>query len=386
MSLALLFRVPLHNSMVSAEMDGVAPEPPEHVVSTEQALMLAVDALFLFVGVVYGSRVLAPKPMTYLSEIAFPLDFCGKLAASFTLFLLNGLRWLYQQVVCSWLLFHQPFGRDQRNVVAMMETLAWGMSSSLLWMEYRRGMTPSLYLRLFWVIKWLEATYFLVTHRQFAVTSNQDTDEMSSTCGVIFGGVCYVAAAMLVLLLFIRPTTVTPEYIAYPAEINTPSAYLNSSHHQPPTSLYGSFRDWELVAYPTTEEKARLDVTIPATTASIWGNKQFVTFKVVVHTDDDHWTLRRPYSDFAALHEELPEAVRADCTLPVEEYESRTLISWKDRPRSLKSRLEMYLKQVLNHPKLEAYTSQALCEFLDMEYVVEPAPTSVQSFFSNSRI
>lgn len=58
-------------------MAGVAPspEPPEtRSVTVEQVVMLAVDALFLFVGVVYGSRVLAPKPMTYLSEIAFPLD------------------------------------------------------------------------------------------------------------------------------------------------------------------------------------------------------------------------------------------------------------------------------------------------------------------------
>jgi hypothetical protein len=57
------------------------------------------------------------------------------------------------------------------------------------------------------------------------------------------------------------------------------------------------------------EERANLDVTIPATTSSIWGNKQFVAFKIVVQTDEDHWTLRRPYSDFAALHEEVPGIV-----------------------------------------------------------------------------
>jgi hypothetical protein len=81
--LALLYYAARKVSKASAEMEGVAPsaEPPElRGVSTEQAIMLAVDALFLFVGVVYGSRVLAPKPMTYLSEIAFPMDVRALLA------------------------------------------------------------------------------------------------------------------------------------------------------------------------------------------------------------------------------------------------------------------------------------------------------------------
>ncbi|KAE9153709.1 hypothetical protein PF002_g1192 [Phytophthora fragariae] len=375
-----------------AEMAGVEPsqEPPEmRGVTAEQVVILAGDALFLFVGVVYGSRVLAPKPMTYLSEIAFPLDFCVKLAASFMLFLLNGLQLLYQEIFCSWLLYHRPFGRDQQNVVAMMETLVWGMSSSILWMEYRRGLTPSVYLRLFWFFKWLDATYFLITNGTFAeVSSTDDESAMSYMTGMVFGGVCYAASAVLVLFICVRPTTVTPEFISYPTEVNTPSAYLNSAHCQPPTSWYGSFKDWELVAYPSsaksTEERAILDITIPATTSSIWGNKQFVSFKIVVQTDEDHWTLRRPYSDFAALDEELPEEVRADCPLPPEEYDDRKVVTWKERPRSLKSRLEKYLKQVLHHPKLAPYASQALCEFLEMEYVEDIA--SVRSYHSNSII
>ncbi|EGZ28811.1 hypothetical protein PHYSODRAFT_474559 [Phytophthora sojae] len=347
--------------------------------------MLAVDALFLFVGVVYGSRVLAPKPMTYLSEIAFPLDFCVKLAASFMLFLLNGLQWLYQEIFCSWLLYHRPFGRDQQNVVVMMETLVWGMSTSILWMEYRRGLTPSVYLRLFWFLEWLDATYFLVVNGTFAGASSPDDDgAMSYMTGMVFGGVCYAASAVLVLFMCVRPTTVTPEFIAYPMEVNTPSAYLNSAHCQPPTSLYGSFKDWELVAYPSssksTEERTMLDITIPATVSSIWGNRQFVSFKIVVQTDDDHWTLRRPYSDFVALDEELPEEVRADCPLPPEEYDNRKVISWKERPRSLKSRLEKYLKQVLHHPKLAPYASQALCEFLEM---VSLATGEIRAFRSD---
>lgn len=36
--------------------------------------MALIDALFLFVGILYGARVLKPLPKTYLSEIAFPRD------------------------------------------------------------------------------------------------------------------------------------------------------------------------------------------------------------------------------------------------------------------------------------------------------------------------
>jgi hypothetical protein len=119
-------------------------------------------------------------------------------------------------------------------------------------MEYRRGLTPSLYLRLFWLVKWIDGTFFLVTNQQFAATSNLDDHEEAYMTSMVFGGVCYTASAILVLFLFVKPTTVSPEFIAYPTELNTPSAYLNSSHHQPPTSLYGSFKDWELVAYVST--------------------------------------------------------------------------------------------------------------------------------------
>lgn len=47
----------------------------------------------------------------------------------------------------------------------MYTSICQGMSSSLLWMEYRRGLTPSWYLRLFWIAKWGSATYFLVINK-----------------------------------------------------------------------------------------------------------------------------------------------------------------------------------------------------------------------------
>lgn len=48
------------------------PAPPESPVET--ALLLALNAVFVVAGLIYSLRVLAPKPMTYLSEIAFPAD------------------------------------------------------------------------------------------------------------------------------------------------------------------------------------------------------------------------------------------------------------------------------------------------------------------------
>lgn len=48
-----------------------------------------------------------------------------------------------------------------------------------------------------------------------------------------------------------------------------------------------------------------IEVSIPTSTTSTWGRNRFVSFKIIVQTDDDVWTVRRQYSDFAALHEEV---------------------------------------------------------------------------------
>ncbi|GMF48327.1 unnamed protein product [Phytophthora fragariaefolia] len=317
-----------------AELAEVAPSPQPETsgVSAEQAAMLAADALFLFVGVVYGSRVLAPKPMTYLSEIAFPLDVSAEQLED---------RWLRSLTgadcgVCAVL---RQAGGVVRAVPAQRAAVAVpggfqlvaavpsplrsrpaeragydgdaGLGEMVDEVADRRERNELNFCfavwRLFWFIKWLDATYFLVTNGTFAGASRpEDEGALSYMTSMVFGGVCYAASLVLMLFICVRPTTITPEFIAYPTEVNTPSAYLNPTSCQPPTSLYGSFKDWELMNYVSAiTEKAKLDITIPSTTSSIWGNKQFVSFKIVVQTDEDHWTLRRPYSDFAALDEEV---------------------------------------------------------------------------------
>ncbi|RQM17127.1 hypothetical protein DD237_001933 [Peronospora effusa] len=313
--LPILLSLTLLHSVSHAEMTEMTPNldsPPLHnVVSTEQTIMLALDTSFLFGGIIYGSRVLVPKPMTYLSELAFPTDFCGKLAASFTLFMLNGLRWLYQEILYSWVLYHRSFSRDQQNVVVMMETLVWGTSSSILWMEYRRGLTPSLFLRFFWVTKWIDATYLLVINGTFAGTSYIDDDgAMAYMTSIIRSSFCYASFTVLVLFMLVRPTSITSEYVRSEYSISLPQLDTPSA-----TYFFLWFLPrlgaWNPSSVESVEENAMLDITIPAITSSVWRNKRFVSFKIFVQTDDDHWTLRRPYSDFAALDEEVSSFVLA---------------------------------------------------------------------------
>lgn len=115
-----------------------------------------------------------------------------------------------------------------------------------------------------------------------------------------------------------------------------------------------------------------ITVTIPSSTTSIWGKTHFVSYKIVVQTEDDVWTVRRQYADFVALHEELPEEIREYCSLPVDQdavgsaASCRKFLSWKARSRSMKSKLESYLRLVLSHPALEPNSSQGLCDFLEM--------------------
>ncbi|KAF1794856.1 Phox homologous domain [Phytophthora cactorum] len=349
-------------STARAESAELAPsqEPPEmRSVSTEQVLMLAVDALFLFIGIVYGSRVLAPKPMTYLSEIAFPMDVRflredgGVVHAVPTerAALVVPRDFLLLAAVSSTVRSGSTECCGDDGDISLGHIVEHFVDGISAWTDAVAVLAAILDHQM------VDTTLVLVMNGTFpGISSMDDEDASSFMTSMVFGGVCYAASAILVLFMFVRPTTVTPDFIAYPTEVNTPSAYLNSTHHNPPTSLYGSFKDWELMAYPSSsksiEDKPMLDITIPATTSSIWGNRQFVSFKIVVETDEDHWSLRRPYSDFAALHEE--------------------------------SRLEKYLKQVLHHPKLAPDASQALCEFLEMEYVEDIA--SVRSYHSNSII
>lgn len=121
------------------------------------------------------------------------------------------------------------------------------------------------------------------------------------------------------------------------------SEYLYSSNGRYPTLNYGSSHDYEMVcacftcsgsivcdlitlschkllkygsapksAIPSrlieqsaAPSQSALVVTIPSCTMSTWGKKQFVSYKIAIQTDDDRWTVRRNYSDFVTLHQEV---------------------------------------------------------------------------------
>lgn len=122
------------------------------------------------------------------------------------------------------------------------------MASIVLWMEYRRGLTPSVFLRALWVAKWIIATYFLVAHQQtWMAVGRPATDALSASTwslADIFGGFCYAASGLLALMCFGSSTPISPDFISFPTAIHTPSAYLASTHRRPPVSQYGSFHDY----------------------------------------------------------------------------------------------------------------------------------------------
>ncbi|DAZ95484.1 TPA: hypothetical protein N0F65_001964 [Lagenidium giganteum] len=292
---------------------------------------LGLNGLFVVVGIVYGSKVLAPLPKTYLSEIAFPFD---------------------------------------------------GMSTVIMWMEHRRGRVPSAFVRCFWLLKWLLTTYVLVAHQRISHISLMAEQ---STIAIALGATIYIAMTILAVLAVCPSTPVTVDLLLRPS-VDTPSAYLQSSFRGSSRKRYGSLQGYDIITKSGVDSEGStivssqnvISISIPSSTTSIWGKNHFVSYKIVVKTEEDLWTIRRQYSDFVVLHEELPEEVKQGCKLPPEEN-ARKFLSWKGRPHSLKAKLERYLKDVLRHPALEAHASQSLCDFLEMEYVEEELLRSYHS-------
>lgn len=126
------------------------------------------------------------------------------------------------------------------------------MATIVLWMEYRRGLTPSLFLRALWVLKWAIGTYFLVAHQQTWLAFTRPTHDVLSSAAwspaEVFGGFCYAASGLLAIMCLGASTPISPEFISFPPAINTPSAYLASTHRRPPVSQYGSFQDYVYVS------------------------------------------------------------------------------------------------------------------------------------------
>jgi hypothetical protein len=206
----------------------------------------------------------------------------------------------------------------------------------------------------------------------------------------------FSSMAILGSSCFFKATSVTSDCIDIPL-LSTPTAFFHSTTgFKFPLSSYGTFGNYDVRSHnrpkhqlPVEQEPPLLPLdrttlsavsrasahsvtrggaisaTIPSSTTSLWGKTHFISYKVVVRTEDDRWTLRRQYGDFAALHEELPAEVKAACPLPEDDNE-RKFLSWKRHPTPMKTKLETYLQRVLSHKAFEPYSSQALCDFLEM--------------------
>ncbi|TYZ59350.1 hypothetical protein PybrP1_008530 [[Pythium] brassicae (nom. inval.)] len=398
----------------------------EREAADARALVALVDALFLLAGAAYGARRLKALPKTYISEIAFPLDFCAKLVACAALFLSYTVQWLLTVAQRVWWTSdhgdqHSPTALvDASELFAALEALAWGMASTILWMEYRRSRTPSAFLRSFWLVKWIGSVYALVVFQSFTLAPPDGSALLRRHAGVTLAlaldGARFAAMTVLAVLCLVRPTPISLDLISLPSDVLSPTALLHSCNSHRRLSNYDSFKDFDwmlksavdlapntsLKAFVSAADEQSLErsvsthssgglapaiaVTIPSSTMAVWGKNEFVSYKIVVHTEGDAWTVRRHYSDFVALHDELPDEIRASCALPADREASskrRGFLSWKGRPRSMKSRLESYLRLVLGHPALEPNASQGLCDFLEMEYVDD---TLSRSYHSAPRI
>ncbi|KAJ0395978.1 hypothetical protein P43SY_008994 [Pythium insidiosum] len=360
------------------------------------SLVFLVDVSFVIVGLIYSAEVLKPIAMTYLSEIAFPVDFCLKLAANAALVaahtlhflgdLFDGATWHERQIGSG----RRRISRYDSVTLVLAELMAWSTSALVLWMEHRRSRPPSLLLRIFWVFNWLVATYTLFAHE---IVTQLDLSTGSSLV-VLLTAVVYTATSILGVSCCFPSTPVTVDLISLP-EIRTPTAFLASGNGggRLVRSGYGTFGEFEVfsaskamsrtetddhrtdVQSPSSRSVSRvgavaISVSIPSSTTSIWGKNTFVSYKIVVSTEDDRWSVRRQYYDFATLHDELPPEVREVCALPADDN-ARRYLSWKSRPRPMKAKLERYLQRVLQHRAFEPHSSQALCDFLEMEYVEE---------------
>lgn len=173
------------------------------------------------------------------------VQFCVKLAACFLLFMTHGVQWLYAELLCTWYVgIESARSIDAQELFAMMEALVWGMASVILWMEYRRSMTPSPYLRMFWMVKWIAAIYVMIVYQSFSSV------KPSSTTMVVVGGVRFVTKTILALFCFFTPTPITVDLVSFPQEVPTPSALLHSQNFQRQytnVATYDSFCDYDWV-------------------------------------------------------------------------------------------------------------------------------------------
>ncbi|OQR82435.1 hypothetical protein ACHHYP_16053 [Achlya hypogyna] len=343
----------------------IADEPSRH---GEYVFLLVVDACFLL-GAWLWALSIHPLPKTYLSEIIFPVELCARGAASIMLATLSFLAF--------WVFVWLPDEPWALRLLLLVETATWAMSTWLIWLEHRRSLPTSSLLRFFWVFRWALLTRALYSR---IVSLPSWWEEVASAklalhC-VVYGSLTCLAASSFWAQRDL--TNLSPEVVALSRQRIKSFTSIQAHGKQWVQQMYGSLDQYWPHRFPTPVTEPPLPatrdlirVTIPSYTITRMSSSSFVSYKVLVATEDETWSVRRRFSDFVFLRDELPECVKFSALFP-----EKTLLK-QFNPKRIDSRrikLERYLNAVLTHPHFDVQSSLSMCDFLEMEYVAEEVP------------
>ncbi|ETV99045.1 hypothetical protein, variant 18 [Aphanomyces invadans] len=133
------------------------------------------------------------------------------------------------------------------------DSLAWGMSTALIWMEHRRSLRTSPYLRAFWILRWSLLTKYL-----WGVLTNDDPAAVGWTSPMVLLYACLFVTHSILASAGVWPTrqltTSSPEVLAMArARIKSfngksfmnrplhPSSWVAHRGQGPVPGSYGSF-------------------------------------------------------------------------------------------------------------------------------------------------
>ncbi|KAF0718904.1 Aste57867_1404 [Aphanomyces stellatus] len=339
--------------------------------ASDDIFVLVVDVIFALAAGwwVYCIR---PLPKTYLSEIIFPFQFCVRGLASLWLMLLTSLSFLAD---C--------FYADPTHLVRPLmaaEGLVWLFSTMLIWMEHRRSLQTFPLLRFFWIFRWsiFVKTFVGILHepRLWTIKAVSLDVFLVSVLG------CMTILAVAAVWPQKEITTSSPEVLALTRDRLRSFTGKSFIAKAPPSGTYGSIglsKLKQLFSEPSTIKHASFDGTIPLSKLSLkiyipsWtisrrADASFVSYKILIVSPDETWSVRRRFSDFVHLREGLPDYLRKSQYFPDKSLFKRFDPKLID---SRRTRLEKYLNFLVSHPHFDAQTSLPLCDFLEL--VRQPA-------------
>ncbi|ETV99030.1 hypothetical protein, variant 4 [Aphanomyces invadans] len=301
--------------------------------SSRYSFVAAIDVMFAIVAT-HWLWCIRPLPKTYLSEIIFPVQLCLRALASLWLALVTVITALYS-ISWGW-----PPELPSGTFLAA-DSLAWGMSTALIWMEHRRSLRTSPYLRAFWILRWSLLTKYL-----WGVLTNDDPAAVGWTSPMVLLYACLFVTHSILASAGVWPTrqltTSSPEVLAMArARIKSfngksfmnrplhPSSWVAHRGQGPVPGSYGSFGQSSTAPHdgtpsplpglahtPVVVRVPKVKICIPSWTLSRRSEISYVSYKVLILSEGETWSVRRRYSDFAHLRSELPHWIRSGAAFP----------------------------------------------------------------------